>query len=60
VGSQKKPVFLSEHRTVRTTQTGKKELSIIAAEAWVIALRLSGQIYSYEDLDELGNLQLYQ
>jgi hypothetical protein len=36
-------------------QTGKKELSIIVAEAWIIALKLiAGQIFSNEDLDELG------
>jgi hypothetical protein len=35
-------------------QTGKKELSIITAEAWVISLRLIGQMLSNEDLNELA------
>jgi hypothetical protein len=37
----------------------KKELSIIAAEAWVVALRLIGQIFRNVDLDKLGKSQLY-
>jgi hypothetical protein len=35
----------------------KKELSIIAAEALVVALGLIGQIFSDEDLDELEKSQ---